>query len=95
LMPPVEPSHQTYVINGRSYTAAPGSFLDVYDADAQELEANGWVAVAPSGPTSARPVGRLGLYQSAPGQLFFDTTINKLIISDGQTWRDPANGNAV
>jgi hypothetical protein len=73
----------------------PGSFLDVMDADAGVLQANGWIYVAPSGPTSARPVGRLGLYQSAPGSTFWDTTIGKLIISDGQSWRDPVNGNAV
>jgi hypothetical protein len=69
--------------------------IDVYDADAQELEANGWIPVAPSGPTSARPAGTLGLYSAAAGSTFFDTTLGKLIFSDGETWRDPANGNAV
>jgi hypothetical protein len=78
-----------------SYTASPGSVIDVLDADAEQLEANGWIAVAPSGPTSARPAGTLGLYQASPGQLYYDTTISKLIISDGQTWRDPSTGNAV
>jgi hypothetical protein len=37
----------------------------------------------------------LGLYQSAPGTLFYDTTLSKLIVCDGVNWRDPANGNAV
>jgi hypothetical protein len=57
LLPPVAATLQTRVFNGRSYSAAPGSVIDVLDADAQELEANGWVPVAPSGPTSARPTG--------------------------------------
>jgi hypothetical protein len=95
LLPPVSASEQTRVVNGRIYTATPGSVVDVLDADAQELQANGWIPVAPSGPSSARPVGTLGLYSAAAGQSFFDTTLNKLIVSDGQTWRDPAAGNAV
>jgi hypothetical protein len=95
LLPPVSASAQTRVVNGRSYTASPGSVVDVYDADAQELEANGWIPVAPSGPTSARPAGTLGQYTNLPGSMFYDTTISKLIFSDGQAWRDPSNGNAV
>jgi hypothetical protein len=95
LLPPVSVSEQTRVVNGRSYTAAPGSVIDVYDADAEQLEANGWIPIAPSGPTSARPTGTLGLYSAAAGQSFFDTTIGKYIVSDGVSWRDPANGNAV
>jgi hypothetical protein len=95
LLPPVEVAEQTRVVNGRSYTAAPGSTLDVLDSDAQVLMANNWVFVAPSGPTSARPTGTLGLYSAAAAQTFFDTTLGKLIVSDGQTWRDPSTGNAV
>jgi hypothetical protein len=95
LLPPVSVSKQTLVVNGRSYTAVPGSVVDVLDADAEQLQANGWIPVAPSGPTSARPVGTLGPYSAAAGQSFFDTTIGKLIISDGQAWRDPATGGAV
>ena len=95
LLPPVSASEQTRVINGRTYSTAPGNVIDVWDADAQQLQANGWIPVAPSGPTSARPTGALGLYSAAAGQSYFDTTLGKLIISDGQNWRDPANGNAV
>jgi hypothetical protein len=95
LIPPVSVSEQTRVVNGRTYSAAPGSVVDVLDADAQELQANGWIAVAASGPTSARPTGTLGLYNTLPGATYFDVTINKLIISDGQTLRDPATGGAV
>jgi hypothetical protein len=95
LLPPVAVVQQTRIVNGRSYSSTPGNTLDVYDADAQELEANGWIAVAPSGPTSARPTGTLGQYTATPGFLYYDTTISKLVISDGLTWRDPATGNAV
>jgi hypothetical protein len=94
-LPPVAVVQQTRIVNGRSYSSTPGNTLDVYDADAQELEANGWIAVAPSGPTSARPTGTLGQYTATPGFLYYDTTISKLVISDGLTWRDPATGNAV
>jgi hypothetical protein len=95
LLPPVAAALQTRVVNGRSYSAAPGGVVDVYDADAQELEANGWIAVAPSGPTSARPTGTLGQYTATPGFLYYDTTISKLVIFDGANWRDPSNGSSV
>jgi hypothetical protein len=85
----------TRVINGRSYTGAPGTTIDVYDADAQELEANGWIPVAPSGPTSARPTGTLGLYNALPGATYFDVTLGKLIVYDGANWRSPVDGSAV
>jgi hypothetical protein len=95
LLPPISVPAQTRVVNGRTYSSTPGNVVDVLDADAQEPQANGWIPVAPSGPTSSRPVGTLGLYQSAPGSTFFDTTLGKLIISDGATWRDVSNGNSV
>jgi hypothetical protein len=95
MLPPVSVPAQTRIINGRTYSSTLGSVVDVLDADAQELQANGWVWVAASGPTSASPTGTLGLYNTLPGATYFDVTINKLIISDGQTLRDPATGGAV
>jgi hypothetical protein len=95
LLPPTGAAYQTIAVKGRTYNASPGTAVDVYDADAEVLSANGWVWVAPSGPSSARPVGTLGQYTNLPGSMFYDTTIGKLIISDGQAWRDPSNGNAV
>jgi hypothetical protein len=95
LLPPTAAAYQTIVVKGRTYSAIPGTTIDVYDADAEQLEANGWIPIAPSGPTSARPAGALGLYSAAAGQSFFDKTLGKLIISDGVSWRDPANGGAV
>lgn len=83
-------SHAPIVVFGRSYSAAPGTLLDVPDGDAAVLGANGWTIIAPSGPTSARPP-RSGL----TGNKFFDTTLNQLLIFDGAAWRDQVTGIAV
>jgi hypothetical protein len=95
LLPPVAVAAQTRIVNGRSYSSTPGNVVDVLDSDAAVLQANGWIWVSASGPTSARPTGTLGLYSAAAGQSYFDTTLGKLIVSDGQNWRDPATGSAV
>jgi hypothetical protein len=95
LLPPAIASKQIVALNGRSYSSTPGSVIDIMDADALELSGNGWIAVAPSGPTSARPTGTLGQYTATPGFLYYDSTISKLIIYDGANWRDPANGSSV
>jgi hypothetical protein len=96
LLAPVGVSEQTIAVNGRGYTATPGMALDVIDSDAQILTANGWIKIAPSGPTSARPTPSTlsAPYIAAPGFQFFDTSLNKIIAFDGATWRDPATGNA-
>ncbi len=90
LLPPSSGPHlnQPVVVNGRSYSAAPGGALDVKDFDAQGLVAAGWTFVAVSGPTSARPSSGIGLANLAQGARFFDTTLNLEIIWDGATWRD-------
>jgi hypothetical protein len=85
MLPPTSVSKQTIIVSGRSYSSSPGNVVDVLDSDASQLQANGWVWVAASGPTSARPTGTLGLYSAAAGQLYFDTTLNKTIVSDGTT----------
>jgi hypothetical protein len=96
MLPPVAVAQQSLVVNGRRYSGTPGSAVDILDADARMLAANGWVQIAPSGPTSSRPTMNPS---SAPyilglGFEFYDTTISKLIFWDLQNWRDPA-GNAV
>ncbi len=95
MLGPENIQNQTKVVNGRTYTAAAGQPIDVPDFDANLLQANGWTLVALSGPTSARPVGTLGVYAATPGTRFFDTTLGKLIVFDGAVWRDPATGNSV
>jgi hypothetical protein len=86
-------------VNGRTYPpVTPGTVIDVPDFDAGGLCGNGYVRIAPSGPTSARPSTSQAsgsLYFAAPGVNFVDTTIGKLIVFDGATWRDPVTGNAV
>ncbi|MCW2285691.1 hypothetical protein M2323_001985 [Rhodoblastus acidophilus] len=95
MLPPTDVRYQSRTFCGRIYTGAPGVAIDVVDFDAAELSANGWVWIAPSGPTSSRPAGALGPYPAAPGVHFFDTTLNALIVFDGATWRNPATGTAV
>lgn len=97
MLGPVEIATQAMVANGRAYSAAAGQPLDVLDADGEILGANGWIVVAPSGPTSARPTAVLGgaPYAASEGARFFDTTLNYLIIYAGGAWRNPATGAAV
>jgi hypothetical protein len=98
VLPPTIVTKQTMNINGRNYSGAPGVAMDVVDFDAQVLTANGWIFIAPSGPTSARPSPRAGAtpgYIAALGSDFWDTTLNKYVVFDGAAWRDPATGNAV
>lgn len=73
---------------GRTYTGAPGETLDVPDFDAQGLNANGWTWVAPVGATSERPE------HPAASDRFVDTTLGKIVVFDGETWRDPLTGDA-
>jgi hypothetical protein len=97
MLGPVNVAQQTTTVNGRTYTLAAGQPADILDADAQVLGANGWVTVAPSGPTSARPAAALGgaPYCASEGARFFDTTLNYLIIFAGGAWRNPATGASV
>ena len=95
MLPPSIAQYQTAVVNGRTYSATPGSVVDVPDFDSLQLAANGWTTVAPSGPTSARPSGSLGIYPAAAGVHFYDTTVGKLIVFDGATWRSPVDGSSV
>ena len=100
LMPPTVTGWQTMAANGRTYTCAIGSVLDVPNFDANVLEANGWSFVAISGTSSDRPapstnpIGPEGA-QAGPGTKYFDTTLDELIVCDGVTWRSPVDGSAV
>ena len=88
-------SQQNMMVNGRTYAATPGSVLDVPDMDGAILVANGWLRVANSGTTAQRPTSTSLPLRSAPGVHFLDTTINKFIVFDGITWRDPTSGASV
>ncbi len=93
MLPPVDIRYQTHTVNGRTYTGSPGAAVDVVGFDADMLSANGWIYVCPSGDTSERPTGTFGIYNANAGSKYFDTTLDKLIVSDGANWRDPATGN--
>jgi len=94
LLPPVAVANQTVVANGRTYSSTPGNFLDAPDDDSLVLEANGWVFVAFSGPTSARPGNTItNVPMAGVGFKFFDTSLSQLAIWDGATWRSTAGAS--
>ena len=98
MLPPTSVGQQTLVVNGRTYSAAPGVAVDVVAFDAEVLSANNWTKAALSGPTSSRPSPNPNgtpPYIAAPGVHFIDTTIDKVVVFDGATWRDPLTGDAV
>ena len=98
LFPALNVALQNLTINGRAYASTPGNVVDVIDADAGFLAANGWIRVAPSGTSLQRPglslaSGNYGV--AAAGTYFYDSTVGKLIIFDGAKWRSPNDGSAV
>ena len=90
VMPPSSGA-TSHTVNGRTYSAAVGSSLDVPDFDAYVLIANGWTSAAGGGvgTSSQRPL-------NPPKQTqFHDTTLGLTIVWDGKAWRNPANAAAV
>lgn len=87
MLPPIAQTLQTVTVNGTVYSCAPGSALDVADADVAGLPA-GWITIAQSGATGARPTNQLA------GTSYFDTTLGKLIMYDGSAWRNITTGGA-
>jgi hypothetical protein len=91
MLAPVAASAQLRTVNGRTYSAAPGAAPDIFDADANVLQANGWVKVALSGPTSARPspnVNGSPPYLAAAGMHYLDTTLSRIVaaaVTNGST----------
>jgi len=88
------------VVNGRPYKIAANGVADVPEFDANLLEGQGFVRVAWSGPTSARPkpgdIEFSSTGASMAGFRFLDSTLGKEIVSDATgTWRDPVTGAAV
>lgn len=75
--------------NDRTYSCAIGSTIDVQEADASVMMANGWICCASGGvgPSSQRPKEPARI-----GEPFIDTTLGKIVAWDGQGWRDPVTG---
>ena len=99
MMPPASPAQYsltgTMTVNGRSYFAAQGSTLDVPDFDANILEANGWLRLAPVGPTTSRPpADTLANFEQSigAGYRFIDTTLGAAIVFTGQGWVNAVTG---
>ncbi len=97
MLPPINVGQQAITANGRPYSGTPVTAQDVPDMDAGILAANGWVRVALSGPTTARPSANPTVtppYTAARGLHFYDTTLGAVVIFDGATWRTPAGASA-
>ncbi len=94
MLPPPAVANQTVVANGRTYTATPGNSLDVPDFDSGILAANGWIRVALSGATTARPSTATAPHLPAKDLRFYDTTLSAIVIYDGATWRTPTGASA-
>jgi hypothetical protein len=93
MLPPVTASGTAITtVNGRTYTCAPGSYLDVPDFDGNMLAANGWIVSTPLGTstTANRPTAPL-----VAGMRYLDTTLGYTIVWDGATWRNPTSGASV
>ena len=96
--------HTGFGLNGTPYGCANGGTIDAANADVPTLQGQGWIAVAPSGPTSARPAfssylpaidGLSHPGMAGAGQTYLDTSIGMLIVGDGQVWRNPSTGAVV
>ncbi len=98
LLPPNKVSQQTLTVNGRRYSAAPGTAIDVPNPDAAVLAANGWIRIGQSGVTANRPSGtgvQGGHNVVDVGTQFFDSSLGYLITFDGAVWRSPMTGGIV
>jgi hypothetical protein len=86
-------------VNGRTYSCALGSAVNVPDQDGKMLQANGWInAVSEggqAGTTAARPVAQPDGQPIKARTRYHDTTLAYNIVYDGATWRNPDSGAAV
>lgn len=85
---PPSDGRTSLTFNGRTYTCAIGSTIDVPDFDALVLVANGWMAATTHGveATSNRPAN------PKRGMTYLDTTLGVVITFDGKKWRNPLTG---
>jgi hypothetical protein len=73
----------------RVYTAGPGQTIDAAgppDGDAAVLTSQGFGLVGPSGSTALRNTLAPGYFKA--GALFVDLTLGRVIMFDGNAWRD-------
>lgn len=71
--------------DGRTWSCAIGSSINVPAHDAERMVGNGWTQFAESmGTTAQRPSG----VNVTRGYLYLDTTVGHVIVYDGATWRD-------
>lgn len=84
-------SHAT--VNGRTYTCALGSSLDVPDFDGNALVANGWITIGNRG--AGTTVQRLALTNVKKGDTWMDSTLGYVVIFDGAAWRNPNDATSV
>ena len=73
----------------RYYTAGPGQTIDAQgppDGDAAVLVSQGFALVGPSGTTALRNGLAPGYFKA--GTLFVDLTLGRVIMFDGNVWRD-------
>lgn len=91
-MTPGNAKQTSIVVNGRPYTCAYGSTIDVADFDAHIMDANGWSDLGIVGPTSARPVF---MVNQGEDSVYIDTTLGYMIVYDGVVWRNPVTGAIV
>jgi hypothetical protein len=91
LSPPESGNFGTITVNGRTYSCALGSTIDVVDFDAYVMLGNGWLAMDKNGvgTTAMRPV------TPKKGDAFYDTTVGAHIHFDGKVWRNLSSGSAV
>ena len=94
--PPSDAKHPTILVNGRTYTCAVGSTLDVPDHDAQVMSANGWHSHGLVTTTAGRPAvsnGANPVY--VKGAPLIDSTLSAVIFYDGAAWRNYLTGAVV
>jgi hypothetical protein len=84
--------------NGRTYVPVVGTPQDLSDSDAEVLAANNWLRLGLIGTTAQRPginAWNVGAYAAQRGSVYLDTTLGKVIVFDGVSWRDAFSGTAV
>jgi hypothetical protein len=92
----------TTTVNGRSYSCAVGSTIDVPEFDAPALQARGlFVRLDTSGPTSQRPAyppnanSDARIAASPIGYRMIDTTLGVAICFNGAAWVNVVTGAIV